>query len=650
MNIDEISKYNKDYGLNTKKFKHSNFLEINNGDICRCGEINMGGSEETTFHHANCDLKSHHNCSNVNLYNAIIFDDYMDKVGGATKTKKKTTSSIPKTTATASNVSTTSGQPDFFKRKINIVQTIANKIISKLKSENMLVTNDLILELIKNVKISEKDMYIDRSIIDDVIKYINFILNKDVKTYNHSLITFTREVKDLEQIRNMLSISDYSLFSSNVKMRADSYENICENFNTYPYFYFNKHETMIPAMVFALFGAKLPVLFDVVAYQDLFQMMHEIEHNDSTNYRNILLLLLRLADKEPYTVKGHLYDNQTNSEYSRIFLSIAFKKIIYGIMEGKISSRLMGVVMGVLNKFYDPNCKNKDELFLVSILKIWSLKPTLVKTVNGEHKPVFFYEYDINNTTIDVLAKFGGDILNFSYYDDKTKRIYFSLKNFTDFKNNSTFPSINTLQSFNVLQSNPFTQNVSYLNYGPSFNSTIINTMGILIVSTPRHKFLFGSSDRSINTKIIDFQKNITIGNSLLELRSAVCHKVNDTLLNITECGMKISVGRYALLKIGFDKWIKYDPDFYVYKKETLETIIDFKNNIENTTINDLNQELFGAASDYDIIKTFRDGMYMYGGTIIPETEAYSLINTTSSIVIYAQDYNTYTSQCINRC
>lgn len=650
MNIEGLSKYNVDYKVGTDKFKNSNFLEIGLKDICRC---NHKGGIKHNYKHANCDLTSHYNCSNINLYNAIVFDEYNNKTAGASKMKTR------KKTRVEPRFDVVSKKPDYIEKKYKQIKLMGDKIIEKVRGENMQVSDDLILESINNIKIADQDLYLDKSTKEDIINYINFVLNKELfKTYDHTLTTFIKDMNDFEQIKNLIRIQDYELFNYQTKLRAHDFNNICADYKSDPYFYFNcknddsgLSECIIPAMVFALFGSKIPVLFDLAIYQDMFQMMQELENDDYGKYKNILLLLYRIADKEQYMLKGHKYDKQSNSEYTRIFLAIAFKKIIYGMMENKISSKLMSAVMNILNKFYDPTCKNKDELFLTSILKIWSFKPTLINTIQGEYKSVYFYEYNINDTTIDILANFSNDIFNFSYFDSKSNRIYFSLKNFYDYKNSAKFPNINNINSFNILQNNMFNKNISLFNYGPSFNSSIFKTTGTLIVSTPRHKYSLGLSDNLINTKQIDFQNNITIGNSSLELRSAVCHKIYEKILSVNDCGMKPSSGRFALLKIDNDKWIKYDPDFNVTFNDTLAEIINIRND-EN--IGDLMDENFSSIllgkSEYDIKKEFRSGNLLYSAMIISEAKALSYISMYSSIVIYSQNYDLFASQCLNKC
>lgn len=651
MNIDSLSKYNMDYKVGSNKFKNSNFLEIGLKDVCTCS--NVAGTNNipmNNYKHANCDLTSHNNCSNINLYNAIILDEYNSKMAGASKLKHHKR----KSTDESSHVSL-SKKPDYIEKKYKQIKLMGDEIIEKIKKDNIQISDDMIIQLINNIKVGNQDLYIDRSTKDDVVNYINFVLNKELfKTYDHTLTTFIKDTNDFEQIKNLIRIQDYAHFNYQTKLRAQDYSNICLNYKSDPYFYYNKHETVIPAMIFALFGSKIPILFDLAVYQDLFQMMEEIENNNYGNYKNILLLLYRLADKDQYILKGHRYDKHSNSEYTRIFLAIALKKIIYGMMENKISSKLMGAVMNILNKFYDPTCKNKDELFLTSILKIWSFKPTLINTIQGEYKSVYFYEYDINNTTIDVLANFSNDILNFSYFDNKTNRIYFSLKNYYDYKNSSKFPTINNINNignFNMLQNNMFSKGMSIINYGPSFNSTIFKTTGVLIVSTPRHKYLLGSSDNLINVKQIDFQPIINIGTSILELRSAVCHKIHEKILNVTDCGMKPSVGRFALLKINSDKWIKYDPDFNVNITDTLTEIYNLHSEEAVGGLMDDNfTTTFLGKSDHDLKKEFRNGDLLYSYMIISNAKAMSYISMYSSIIIYSQNYDLFASQCLNKC
>lgn len=649
MNIDELTKYNMDYKVETNKFKNSNFLEIGLKDICMCSST--GGYANNTpsnnYIHANCDLTSHNNCSNINLYNAIILDEYNNKLGGKAIVRKG-----KRRTQESEIATTTPKTTNYIEKKYKQIKYVADTIIDKVRAGNIQnLSDDMISEFISGIRLPDQDIYIDKSTKDDIINYINFVLNKELLTYKHSLSTFIKDANDFEQIKNLIRIQDYAHFNYQTKLRAYDYSNICMNYKSDPYFYYNNDEHIIPPMLFALFGSKMPILFDLAVYQDLFQMMEEIENNDYGNYKNVLLLLYRLADKEPYIVKGHTYDKQSNSEYTRIFLAIAIKKIIYGLMENKISSKLMEAVMNILNKFQDNTCKNKDELFLTSILKIWSFKPTLINTIDREYKSVYFYEYNINNTTIDVLANFSNDILNFSYFDKTSNRIYFSLKNYYDYKNSTKFPNMNTVNNFNLMQANMFSKNVSLFNYGPSFNSSIFKTTGILIVSTPRHKYLLGANDNLINVKQIEFQPIINIGNSVLELRSAVCHKIYEKILNITDCGMKPSVGRFALLKINNDKWIKYDPDFNVNFQDTITEILNIHNE-EN--IEDLMDENFAATflgkSIYDIRKEFKKGELLYSPMIISNAKAMSYLSMYSSIVIYSQNYDLFASQCLNKC
>jgi hypothetical protein len=654
------------------KIKSDNFLDLYNngtnylmseigaGDVCMCNSVDI--TEDIQYK----DILSGndtHVCKDSKCSNGILMFDFMtemskDKlIAGAQKNVKRPVRKIENRSPKFNEIEST------LNKKAELLKNIAEYVANTLPKSPLTYSGNDIYRII--LSSPYKDINLNTNDIENIIALAaEFYKNK---TVNHSLFSTinlnTNDlIQQLKQIQDITLLIDYDSFLESLKVSSSEYQDISDS----PYIRYCSTDQPIPSVIFALFATRIPVLFDLIINQDLFQLQRELQSNNYENYKNIYLLLFRLSDREPYyNTQGHgeISKNNIYTELSRIVLSMSLKKIISKLFEGTVTSPLVSPVLNIFKNLVVKNVKTYQEMLLSCILKIWSFKPTVVlKNITSDFRTetVFFVEYDISgyNQFDNQNIKFNQELLKYMYYDQINNKVILSPKFMLDSLsgNMSNIPNVQPP--------------ITYCNTGlyrniPTLTNIALRSTGVFILSIPRlikRTLSFNLPDEfndRMTTRYVDLDQNITIGNNLFQLRSAVCYKISK-VIDLETCTQNPStLGTVAIVRTQ-KGWIRYNPNLmqsFSEKRDILESLrkIEFtKYNIDNNI--EFNQEEFEewkrVYSNMDrITDKFNRGFIDIDALIIPESEAIDTISRYGTLIIYAQEYSgLYDMSPLRRC
>lgn len=617
-------------------------FNINFEDVCTCytEESSPEFSKDNSDNYHLCSADG--NCSISKLLRLLTSDNINSLIAGASKIMDKKKDKIMKKDDNTKKID----QSDYFVEKYNYIKKVADYIIEKLEKSNELPSERTILNVIREYN-KKEGLFVepDDFLINEIKNYINLLFQKKIKAYNHPLFCVSPSNTSLliEQLKNIDTAFDLAKYQSIIELvrkKACSYTDLTSLPELIPLVHYGKY--MLPSVVIALFGIKLPVLFDLIAKQDLYVLCKEMETTKYENYKNTLLLLFRMSDKEPFQCpKGHIGSN-TNTVYGeicRIVLSMILKKILLGIMQGILYADEIPYIKNLL----DGN--GSDEELLKFILKIWSFKPTTIQTYtpNGfMTERVYYVEYDFRDRFYDQNHKFNDRILSYPYYDPQSNKLLCSLA-YADMTNMAPIGMMNPMYYANTRIG----------------KNTIVDTMGIIILYVPRlikrGKIFNEYSDKLITT-YIDIEPNLTINGINYFLKSAVCYPIDD-VSNI--CGYRDTLSTFALLNTQ-KGWLKYDPDYNLYSEKENDLIsklykAEYRRIYPDTNNDEFEDNFKEWVKDYkninDITALYKTGMINIGSLIIDTEEAMRLINSGGILMIYAQDYMDFNTQnSLGRC
>ncbi|QGN68101.1 P4b major core protein precursor [Equine molluscum contagiosum-like virus] len=475
-----------------------------------------------------------------------------------------------------------------------------------------------------------------------------------VLIYSHADTRIGEQLRALEKV---YSPSRYHTLVATTRFQSANFTDMSSSQDLVFKYRDTDSTCFVHPILVALFGVKLPALENAFVYGDSYSLLRQLYDFKKVKPDNYMLLINRLTEDSPILFTG--VHDVVSTEVQRANVHTMLRKIILNLRLGifyccdheAVDSYLMKII-----HTHSSQMMADEEQMLASVLAIASFRPALVSVMRPggagydvNLQPVAYIAVTPSRmiTTGDHPVAINSNSVYSLTFDSATGRVIFSPPHMS-------YPAplgCRGVDALPVLHGNP----MPVLDRQASA-PVIVNGTLIYYVERRQSKNIIGgecyAGFRSvIDDRPMDIATDLTINGILYRLRSAVCYKISDQLIDGCEVADIFLKGYYTILFTELGPWL-YDP-LSVFSKPAREA------RLTRAMRNAFSREHAGEDDSlfYDWLKQestqavflakqqqLMNHHAMFDDDLIGMEEAMSLVSRHCCILVYAQDYEPYVS------
>ena len=475
-----------------------------------------------------------------------------------------------------------------------------------------------------------------------------------VLIYSHADPHIGEQLRALERV---YSPSRYQTLLATTRFQSGHFVDMSSSQDLVFKYRENDSTCFVHPILVALFGVKLPALENAFVYGDSYSLLRQLYELKKVRPDNYMLLINRLTEDAPILFTG--VNDVVSTEVQRANVHTMIRKLILNIRLGIFyccdSEAVDPYLMKIIHTSSSQMMADEEQL-LASVLAIVGFRPALVSVVRAGAAPGFDVNlqsvpYIVVNparmiTTMDNPVAINSSSVYSLTFDGATGRVLFSPPHMS-YQGQLGCRGVDALP---ILHGN----NMPVLER-PMNAPVIVNGTLIYYVERRQNKNIIGGESYAgfrslINDRPMDVANDITINGILYRLRSAVCYKVGDQLIDGCEPAGDIFLkGYYTIVFTELGPWL-YDP-LSVFSKPAREARLlrALKNHYARENAGE-DEALF-----YDWLKQestqpvlmakqqqLMNHRAMFDDDLLPMEEAMSLVSRHCCVLVYAQDYEPY--------
>lgn len=410
--------------------------------------------------------------------------------------------------------------------------------------------------------------------------------------------------------------------------------------------------TMIHPLFVAMFWRQLPTVEGMCVESDQFQLLkniHLTQDKIKPSSYNFDLTTARWNEKSPIAFFG--VTNVIDTEIKRVLCHVYLKKIIHRLRTGELHSVDSNKLISWLQKVFIFNSyDNGDEaeqlvtsfmnLFLIRPIKIFVQDQVSLGSSCGYmvNTPMEDYMKECPFIYCETTSQIGGVPFNFMPAELNCLRY--------DKSKNKAILNLSAVNNRQVVVSGSCQPALTCNGLLPIFTRR-------KSALTYRDMSILNSEDsiEYINTGYLNVQNEYTIDNKIYRLTSVLCYHTIKPEASAFVSDKEMAAGYYALVRTE-DGWLKYNIHSFSGASnvdELRKKYVEWAKRLTQVhRIYDLNGAQSGELRFSDaylsdrFLEKFGNGVVDAQLLVIDNTEAMSLINTHSCLLLYAEDYDSY--------
>ncbi|BCT22646.1 virion core protein P4b [Carp edema virus] len=552
----------------------------------------------------------------------------------------------------------------------SMIKTYGDKIAAVLKNKK----GDFKLSDIITIS-NQLGLQFSASTFNGVVMYVRAVMSKQIKqtTWNHPLALIRAKFDNSKMIKENLhsldsfaeEINYYNIYNLS-KKQSEGFIDISDVNDKY-FEYGNGIQNMVHPILVALFAKKLAGIEDNAIVGDSYYLFKKIVSKEKipSEFGNLVMTKVS-EDDEIYSRDSR---DLVSVEMEKSIIHMAIRNIVQNLRIGNFkvtgNSKLINYIMKLIAK-NSPEFMSNEEHILYMVLHILGIRGISSKTIkegSSVMKTSSYITVNISNMVADMAEPIviNNDYIYHTTFDSFYNRLELQpvtqhiIKNYGQMQQDHT--GIGFQNPRNPFYDTRYSETPAYapISYPFMNNNIVVDGSLIFFIQRQKHHqhnfsdtcFIKNSNPFPVQ---INFEPTITHSyGSTYEIASAVCYRTEQNLFGIPKITAESHPFTIVFTQAG--PWL-YDPYSSISRTERDEALLRALKNLWK--MDKLNGE--AAGNDYNTWKDSPEGREaiekkrtdylsnkkIFEDNLITLEEAYDLIRSYGSIIVYSQNYDTY--------